>query len=205
MTENWTITKGKTFQRIIRLESLPLVYKAITAITKAGPVAITSAGHGLVEGWRAAVISVGGMRQINAPSWSARASRWVPRGSDFHKVTFSSSSIILLNDVNSAEYDTYTSGGYLVYYTQVSLASAEARFQVRATADATTALVSKDKTGGIAIDNTAKTITLTLTAADTAAYTFTSGVYELEFENSAGVVYQIRTGDITVEEEVTHA
>src|SRR3990167_287281 len=134
-----TIIKGKTFSRVLRWESAPFVYKAITAITKAGPVAITATTHDLVTGWRAAVVSSGGMRQINAKNWPLRAA-------DFHKVTKSDANIITLNDVNSSDYTTYTSGGYLVYYTPVSLASFTARMQIRATAESDTTLVSLTST-----------------------------------------------------------
>jgi len=192
--EDWTIIKGKTFQRIVRLETLPFVYKAITAITKAAPVAITAVSHGLVSGWRAAVISAGGMRQINA--------KQPLRDSDFYKVTKVSGDVVTLNAIDSSGYTTYTSGGYLVYKTPVTLTSSKARFTIRDTPEAAAALVALSESSGIVIDASTQTLTLTISATSTAALTFASGVYELEFEDSTGVVYQVRTGAITVEDEV---
>ncbi len=51
-----TITRGDTYSLVLRWEVLPFVYKVISAITKAAPASITATGHGLVDGWRAAVV-----------------------------------------------------------------------------------------------------------------------------------------------------
>jgi hypothetical protein len=55
----------------------------------------------------------------------------------------------------------------------------------------------------IVLDDTAKTITVTISAADTAAYDFTTGVYDLELVSSGGVVTQLLAGNVTVGSEVT--
>ena len=196
-SQDLEIIEGSTFTRVVRWESNPLVYKAITGITKAGPVAITAVGHGLTEGWRSAVVSAGGMRQINAKSMP-------PRESEFHVVSITSSSVITFNEVNSQDYTAYTSGGSLVYWTPHDLASYTARMQVRSTDASDTVLLSlTTENAGIALDDTAKTITLTITATATAALTFTEGVYDLELVSSGGVVTKILRGTITVSQEVT--
>jgi len=195
------IQKGATFSRILRWESAPLVYKAISAITKAGPAVITATAHGIVDGWRVAVRSVSGMRAINAKNWPLRAS-------DFHKATYVGTTQISLNDVDSSLYDAYTSGGYLIHYTPVSLSGFSARLQIRATADATgDPLVELTTTAddGIVLDDAAHTITVTMTAAQTAALTFASGVYDLELVSGAvePVVTRLLEGNVTVLDEVT--
>lgn len=199
-TYDITIRKGATFSQVLRWESLPLVYKAITAITKAGPAAITAAGHGLKEGWRATVSNAGGMRQINAKNWP-------PRATDFHKITYVDANTVKFNDVDSSDYTTYTNGGYLVYYTPVSLSGYTARLMVRATPESTgTPLVSlTSPSGGIVVDDTAKTITITIAASVTAAYTFLTGVYDLELVSgdATPVVTRLLSGSVTVLEEVT--
>ena len=193
-----TIIKGSSFSRVLRWESLPLIYKPITAITKAAPVAITSATHGLKAGWRVAVVSAGGMRQINAKNWPLRSA-------DFHKVTVPDPNSVTLNDVNSSEYTAYTSGGYLVSYTPVSLASFTARMQIRSSVDATTTLVSLTSSSGITLDDTGHTITVSIPAADTAAYTWTEGVYDLELASGdvPPIVTKLLSGTIFVVSEVT--
>lgn len=200
-TQDLTILQGKTFTRVIRWETLPLVYKPITGITAASPVSITATSHGLPDGWPVAVVSAGGMRQINAKHW--------PLGdADFHQATVTNANAITLNDTNSAEYTPYTSGGALVYYTPVDLASYTARMQVRSTQADSTVLLSLTTSAappltGIALDNTLKTITLLISATDTAALTFLSGVYDLELVSPTGVVTQLLAGIVTVTDEVT--
>ena len=189
------IRKGETWSRVLRWESLPFVYTAISAITKAAPVAITST-HGLKDGWRTAVTGVQGMRQINCATFP-------PKAKDFHKVTVGGASTITFNDVDSTGYSAYTSGGYLVSYTHVSLASFTARMQIRTTADATSTLESLVSPTDIVLDDTNHTITITISATDTAAYTFTSAVYDLELVSGSGVVTRLLEGNVSVVSEVT--
>lgn len=119
-TEKITINAGATFSTTVFPETGTEVFKAITAITKAAPAAITAVAHGLKTGWRVAVESVVGMTQINARSTPAA-------DYDYHKVTVSSVDVITLDGVNSLGYSAYTSGGTLRYFAPMSLAGATAR------------------------------------------------------------------------------
>jgi hypothetical protein len=195
---NLVFRQGETFLRVIRWETKPFIYKPITAISKAAPVAITATGHGLKTGWRAAVVSVQGMTEINAPNSP-------PRDSDYHLVTATSNDIVSLNEVNSSEYSTYTSGGYLQYYTPVDLAGYSARMTVKNKVGGTVllSLTSGLPDNRIAIDNTEHTITLTVSAADTDDLTFAAGVYDLEMVSPTGAVTTIFYGSVTVTKEVT--
>lgn len=193
--EALTIIKGKTYQRVLHWEVKPLVYKAISNITQAGPAVITAASHGVPDGWQVAVIGVSGMRQINAKNWPLRTSDW-------NEATVTDANTVELNAVNATAYDAYTSGGYLVYYTPQSLTGLTARLQIRSDDTSDTVLVSLTEADGIDIDDSAKTITFTLDAADTEDYDFSEGVLELEVQDSDGVVTQLLRRDIVVEEEV---
>lgn len=195
MDDTLKIIKGKTFERIVRWEKPPLVYKAITGITRAGGAVITAVGHSVPNGWRVAVVSAGGMRQINAANWPLA-------DDDFHPATVLSSSTIELNDVNSTDYRAYTSGGYLVYYTPASLSGIEARFQIRANEDSTTALVTASEVSGITVDDSTKTMTLRLEATATDDYTFEEGVCEFEVEETDGTVTQMFRRAVVVEDEI---
>jgi hypothetical protein len=55
----------------------------------------------------------------------------------------------------------------------------------------------------ILIDNTTKTITLEIDAADTAAITWKAGTYDLELESPSGVVTALMYGAVKVTKEVT--
>ena len=82
VSKDLTIQQGKTFTLVLRWETEPIVYKAITAIAQTAPVRITAAGHGLVDGWRAAVVSVKGMAEINAENTPPRGDDYKPLGHD---------------------------------------------------------------------------------------------------------------------------
>ncbi len=194
------IEQGKTFTRVIRWESSVLAWKAITAIGQVAPALVTANGHGVPDGWKAAVTNAGGMIDINAehtPPWD----------SEFRPATYVGVNQVSFNDVSAAGFDAYTSGGYLVYYVPVSLATMTARMKIKDQIGGTVleSLVTPVASGtGFTIDDTNKTITLTISAADTAAFTWTEGVYDLEMvDNSDGSVIAILSGNITVTDEIT--
>ena len=68
---DFTIVKGSTFSPSLQWEDDLVVWKPISAITKAAPCVITASLHGLPAGWRVAVQSVQGMKQINAQNTTA--------------------------------------------------------------------------------------------------------------------------------------
>lgn len=195
---NLVFRQGETFLRIIRWETKPYIYKAITAITKAAPAAITATGHGLKTGWRVAVVSVLGMTEINAVNSP-------PRDNEMKQVTVTGNDTLTINDINSSEFTAYTSGGYLQFYTPVNLTGYQARMTIRNRVGGTTllSLTSEAPDNSFSIDAGNYTITLTVSAVATAAFTFTSGVYDLEMVSPTGAVTAIYYGSITVTKEVT--
>jgi hypothetical protein len=188
------VFQGKTFSRVIRWETEPFVYKAITGITQAAPVRLTVVGHGIPDGWRAAVVSVRGMRQINAENDP-------PEETDFHRATVVDEDTVELNDVNASEFSAYTSGGYLQFYTPKDLTGCIVRLTIRNRAGGA-ALLELTSPTGIEVDAASKTITVTIDADVTAAFDFTSGVYEIEAEDGDGIVTGLYYGNVTVSKEV---
>lgn len=197
--KNIILTRGSTYIRTLRWGAPPFVSKAITGITKAAPPVITAASHGLTSGWPVAVVGVLGMTEINAAATDLRRLR----NADFNRATVLSASTVELNDVNASEYSTYSSGGFLIYRTPVSLAGYTARMHIRETYNSATAIVTLTSSSGIAIDDVAKTITYTITAAATAAITQSSAVYDFEMVSGAGVVTKLVRGSVVIEDEVT--
>lgn len=192
---NLVVRQGETFQRVVRWEMLPLIYKAITGIANNAPVQITAPSHGIPDGWRAVVKDAGGMDEINVRNWPARSS-------DFHRVAVESSSVINFNDVSAVNFDPYTSGGYIVYYTPVPLIGFSARMKIRDRVGGTE-LVSLVSPGDIAIDTALSTITVTIAAAASELFAWTKGVYDLEMVSDTGVVTAILSGSVNVTKEVT--
>lgn len=195
-TENLVILQGKTLSQIVLWETSPIVYKPITAITQGAPVRITSAGHGVPDGWNVAIVSVKGMKQINALTTP-------PKERDYYPATKVDANSIELNDVNSSDYSAYTSGGYIQYNTPASLVGYSARMSIKDKVGGTELLSLTTVNNRIVLDSANFTIKLTLSATETAALTWTKGVYDLEMVSASGVVTAILTGAITVTKEVT--
>lgn len=190
------IRQGSTFSFVFRWEDLPIVYRPITGVLNSAPVRITCPAHGLVDGWRAAVVSVRGMTQLNASV--------PPRVSQYRPVTVIGVDTIEFNDVNAADFSPYESGGYVQYYTPVDLTGYTARMRIRNKvrgAELTAPLTTES--GQILLDPAARTITLLLSATTTAAFTFSRGVYDLEMVSPTEVVTSIAEGPVTVHKEIT--
>lgn len=186
-----TIYQGSTFSEVLRWESTKRVYKTITGITQAAPAVVTSTTHGVPDGWRVKLTNVGGMKEINDTS-------------TYRKATVLTANTIELNDINAVGFTAYTTGGILEYFQPVDLIGYTARMQIRAKLESTSTLLElTTENSGIAIDNVAKTITLTITAVASAALTWTSGTYSLELIGPSGVVTTLLNGDVVVKKEVT--
>lgn len=200
LRENIEVVQGKTFSRVVRWEVAPIIYRPITGIVVGAPARLTVPAHGMVDGWRGAVTAVKGMTQINA-------TKAPPKDSDYHAVSVVDADTVEFNDVNAAAFAAYVSGGYLQYNTPASLVGHSARMSVKAKVGGEellrldTTLVAPQPR--IVLDDAAKTITLSISAADTAALGWTSGVYDLEVVSPAGIVTLLMYGKFTVVKEVT--
>lgn len=194
---DFNIIKGSTFSMPLQWEDDKVSWKPITGITKAAPCVITCPAHGVPEGWRVAVVSVKGMTQINAENDP-------PKDKDYHVATVLTADTIELNKVNALDFSAYTSGGSLRYFPPVDLTGYAARMTIKDKIGGTLLMSLTTENGGITIDNTAKTITLNISAADTAAIAWKKGVFDLEMVSSGGVVTKIvEATPITVSGEVT--
>ncbi len=188
--EDFCVGLGETFVATFRWETPQITSTPITAISKAAPAVVTATANGMVDGWRAAVVSALGMTEINA-------TRYPPEGRDWHKGTVLTANTVQFNSLNSGDFSAYTSGGFLVYYTPQSLASASAVMTIR---DAPTTgnvllTLTSSPLAGIVLDDTAKTIVVTFA---TAALAWVSGFYALDLTDSTGKITQLSTGAITI-------
>ena len=187
-----TIRQGKTFQLPLRWEVPPVVFKPITGITNTAPAVITCTDHGLVDGWRVAVVSVKGMTQINAANDP-------PKAKDFIRAKVTDPNTIVLNGVNASGFKPYVSGGYLQYYTPVDMAGYSARLHIKDKVGGTLLL---DATPYVTIDNVAKRINISIPASVTEDIAWKKGVYELEMESGGSVVSTLLHGSISVTREI---
>ena len=190
---NYKIYQGSTFQETFRWESETKVYVPISSIAKAAPcVVTTTTPHNLPVGWRFRVVGAGGMKEINSTGEEYHLSTLIP-----------TTTTVEINQVNSLAYTAYTSGGVIEFNQPVSLAGYAARMQIRETVDSPTVIhEATTQNTQISLDNTTKTIQITLLANVTQAFTFSTAVYSLELYNGNNVIPFIY-GNLTLVQEVT--
>jgi hypothetical protein len=193
--QNMSVRQGDTFRRVVRWEQAPYIYKPITAIARSAPARVTSPSHGLVSGWRAAVVSVVGMDEINAQHSP-------PYDSEMVQVTKVDPDNVDLNVINAAGFSAYKSGGYLQFYTPVDLTGYTARMQIRDPATDELLFEMTTEDGGIDIDAVENTITLLIAAADVQAFSWLRGVYDLEMISPLGIHETIYTGSFLVTTDI---
>ena len=86
----------------------------------------------------------------------------------------------------------------------INLTGYTARMQVRSTLESATTVVELTTANvRIALGGAAGTITLTISAADTAALTAGRGVYDLELVSGSGIVTRLLQGVATISRNVT--
>ena len=189
---NYKIYQGSTFKEVYRWETQTKVYVPIQTISKSAPCVITtSQNHVMPNLWRFKVVGAGGMKEINTP------------GDTYHVATATTQNTITLNQVNSLQYSNYTSGGVVEYNDAVDLSTYSARMQIRETVDSpNTIYEATSQAGQIVLDNTYKTITITILGNVTSQFNFTTAVYSLELYNGNNVV-PFLVGNLTLVPEVT--
>lgn len=191
---NYKIYEGSTFQETFRWESQTKSYAQISAIAKAAPCVITTTStHTCPLNWRVRVTGVAGMKEINTA------------GDDYYLVTEKTNTTVILNQINSANFTAYTTGGILEWNTPIDLTGYTAQMQIRETLDSSTVIheLTSAVGGGISIDTANYTVTINIPANTTRNFDFTTAVYSLELTDPSGVVTTLVTGNLTLVREIT--
>lgn len=187
-----TIRRGETVNLPIRIESDVLGYASITAIAKSAPVRITAAAHGLPDGWRAAVVNVKGMTELNAANQP-------PKDAELRRVTVVDPDTVEFNVVNAAGFKAYVSGGQLVFYKPLDMSLySSARAQLKTKVGGEVLLTLSTADGTLEIDPLNSALWLRLPALTTAGLAFTKAVFDVELLDGAGNVFPLNAADSTV-------
>jgi len=110
---------------------------------------------------------------------------------------------ISINQVNSLGYTTYTSGGVVEFNQPVPLTGLAARMQIRESVDSPTVIhEATTQNNQIVLDQTNKTIQITMLGNVTQTFDFATAVYSLELYNGNNVIPFIN-GNLTLVREVT--
>lgn len=188
--KDFCVGAGATFAPVIRWGLKTFTSVPITAIAQSTPVQITAPAHNCPSGWPAAVVGVVGMYEINAR-------RYPPEKPDLSAVTVLDADDISFNDVSSALYQPYVSGGSLVFNTPADLdgVSAVMSFYDRPEMD-DLPLVTLTSGSGITIDTVGKTI---IPQLQTLGLLWTTAYYSLEVTDATGFVTRLLEGTLTIE------
>lgn len=188
------IQQGATFSRELQWCSSAPVHKVISGVTVGLPTLVEAIGHGLTTQTPVWITNVRGPRTLNT---------------DDYRFSEPLSATVIDADNLAIEADTgsqpaYQSGGVLTYYSPLDLTGYTARMQVRQSVGSEQILLElTTEDGGIAIDAATGTITLQVSATDSAAFTWRAGVYDLELIDTGGAVTRLASGAVTVCPEVT--
>jgi len=88
--------------------------------------------------------------------------------------------------------------------TAIDLTGYTARMQIRLKRTSATFLHElTTENGGITLGGAAGTIALLISATDTAAFTFTTAIYDLELITAGGIVTRLLQGSVTLSTEAT--
>lgn len=183
MRTRLSIKRGERFSRSLRIETMPYVYVPITAVTQSAPVRITAPGHGLLDGQRAAIVSVRGMSELNARSMP-------PKIEEYRQATVIDADTIEFNTVNTADSPVYKGGGYVQRLSLLPVDGIKARMAVKDKIGGTEHLRLTTETGEITCDTANRRITFTLTDEQTAAMHAKCRVADLELIGSDGQVFK---------------
>lgn len=191
---NYKIYQGSTFEETLRWESETKQYMPISGITLAAPCVITTSGtHSVPINWRVRVTGVNGMKDINTVADDA-----------YYLVTSKASNSVTLNQVNSAGYGAYTSGGILSWNTPIPLTGYTALMQIRETLESTAVIAELSTANNrIVIDPVNFTVSIKLPATITGTFTFDSAVYSMELTDNQNNVIPFLSGSISLTKEVT--
>lgn len=193
-TKNFVIEKGKTFNQRVRWENAgKIVYKEITAVQNTAPMRFTSPLHGVPDGWRGTV--------TGHPNIDVEVNN--VRDKDYFEVSVIDANTVEVNSINASAFKPYTTGAWLQYNEPVDMTGFTARMSIKNKVGGTELLSLTTANGGIIIQEAEDLITLLISATDTAAFTWTKGVYDLEMVSPGGVVSALLTGTVTVKAEVT--
>lgn len=195
---NLCIRKGSTVRIPLRIETEMMTWAPITAIAQTAPVQITAVAHGLPEEWKAAVVGVKGMKEINADS--------LDLSSAFRRVTVIDDDTVEFNHINASVFKAYTSGGHLVYFTPIDFSTySDARMQVKTKVGGTVLAEFTTDDNSLEIDDANKVLWINMSAEDSSALTFERAVFDIELILGGGGVRAICSADseITTLPEIT--
>ena len=193
-----SIRRGSSRRIVVRWETEPYLFAAISSITRAAPAVLnTQQPHGVPDGWKVAVVDAQGMTQLNSKSNP-------PKPADFRRARVRSTTQIEFNETSSALFGAHRANtGFLQWLTPHDMLDYKARMDIKDRVGGTVLMTLTSDSGSILISNAEKTITLVFEPADTNTVPWSTGVYDLEMVAPGGFVTPILFGSFELTTQVT--
>lgn len=194
-----SVRKGASADIPLRLETGTLSFAAISAMAKSAPLRVTATGHNIPDGWYVAIVDAKGMVELNAEDSNAI------RDSEFHRVTWIGADTVDFDGISSANFKTYTSGGYLAFYAPMGLASyTSARMDVKTRVGGDVILALNTTGATLEIDAATSTVWIRLEDDSLDAVPARDYVFDIELVHATAVDAICSAESVlTVQPEVT--
>lgn len=180
----WKIVPGTTVSFVYRWGANPFIYQDVS-ISRLTPLQLTSTGHGIPDGWSVAIAEFDGISSLQAESWP-------PSGCDFRPVRVVDANTIEFNKIDAARLSGAATGdtGVIALETPIDLSG----YTGVMTIDSVVSPISA------VLDNTAKTITVTVPVSTTQDFSVGSSLqFSLKMTaTTGGAVTQLDFGTIEV-------
>lgn len=179
----WQVVPGTTVPLVYRWGAAPLIYVPVV-ISNLTPLRLTATAHGIPDGWPVAVPEMDNLPDLEAEAWP-------PSECDYQAIHVVDANTLEFNGLDAARTPAVVGGlGVLAYQTPMSLSGSTGTFTI---ATPITLVITA------VLDNSAKTITVTLTSAETAAYPVGAiYAFSILITDSGGNVTQLDAGSIEV-------
>lgn len=191
------LVRGKTCEQVLLYADTQLRYVPIEAVPSLAPLRLTATAHGIPDNWPVRIQGVTTPSELNTKAGLAVRATVV----DANTVEF--------NSLDGSSWAAYVLSGHLVFQAPVDLTGWKVRMQIRNKLGGDLLMsLSSDPAdaadGELQVDADGSAFVIKLTAAQTAALTWNSGVYDLEaIRPDGGVVSVLAPSPVIVEQEVT--
>lgn len=185
MSKPIPLAQGVSLPLTFRWATPPLVYGSISAKLSDTPLAFTVTSHGAPAAWSVAILDTG-FDDIQPDDFP-------PDEDDFYEATATDANTLTFNELDASRFTgTYAAGGSIAYYTPVDLSGASAELILYDYSG--TAVLTITAT----LDNSAKTISAAITAAQSAALDAGTYTYACQATDADDVVFTLDEGEIEV-------
>lgn len=191
------VLQGKTFAASFGWAQGRFVWKPITGVAQAAPVALTVPGHDLRDGWPFWVFCLKRPASLNTGCDEEPSAPYIAEVVDENTLS--------INHINGLCLDAYAGGGVIRYYERADITDFSALMQVRRSPADTNILFEASSIGPspmILVDADAATFQLEIPADAFVDKQIRDAEYEIEITAPTGEKYRLARGRFNVCQEL---